>query len=123
MSFDMFVSSLPKPKRGRRCGGMYVVLGWLMFAVHGWAAEPLPVFTNPEVTAYVKAYTEYTEQCVAAALAAKKGDTSKMSVLDTRARELRTMTDGLAAKLRPEETDRFTDYLTDCAQRVANAFQ
>ncbi len=94
----------------------------LILAGHALAVEPPPVFNDPEVTAYVKAYAEYTDDYVAAATAAARThDTGKLNALEPRARDLQTVAGKIALKIRPEETERFTEYLTDCAQRMTNA--
>ena len=93
----------------------------LTFAGQALAGDDLPKFTDPEVTAYVKAYSEFTDQYIAAAKAAKAGDNSKMAGLDAKTQQLQGMTDKLTTKLKPEETEKFTEFLTKCAEKMMNA--
>ena len=93
----------------------------LAFAGQVLAGDDIPKFSDPDVNAYIKIYAEFTDQYIAAAKAAKNGDNRKMEALDAKAPELQGLSGNLAAKLRPEEDDRFTDFLTRCAEKMANA--
>ncbi len=85
------------------------------------AADDLPKFSDPEVTAYVKAYSDFTDQYIAASKAAKAGDNSKMASLEAKTQEMAKSSDTLAVKLKPEETEKFTEFLSKCAEKMVNA--
>ena len=93
----------------------------LTFAGQALAGDDLPKFSDPEVTAYVKTYSEFTDQYIAATKAAKSGDNSKMAGLDAKTQELQNMSDKLSTKLKPEETEKFTEFLSKCAEKMVNA--
>ena len=112
--------SFVRAARGALCGIIILGLG-LALAAPAFADEDLPKFTDPDVTAYIKAYAEFIDQYIAAAKAAKAGDTSKMAGVDAKNQELQKMSEKLAPKLKPEEVERFSDYLSKSTERMANA--
>jgi hypothetical protein len=112
----------PLPRSIRAAGYALCAMAMiLIFAGQTFADEEIPKFTDPEVTAYVKSYAEFTEQYIAATKAAKAGDNSKLAGVDATSQKLQAMSGGFATKLRPEETEKFTDFLSRCAEKMVNA--
>ncbi len=81
----------------------------------------VPKFNEPEVAAYAKTYAEFTEQYIVAAKAAKAGDDSKMKALDAKTQELQAQSEKLAVKLKADETEKFMEFMSKCAERMVNA--
>jgi hypothetical protein len=86
-------------------------------------AEDIPTFNAPEVNTFVKSYSEFADQYVAAYKAMKAGDRSKIQDLQSKSSELETEAANVTGKLKPEETDKFNAFVTSCAQRISAASQ
>jgi hypothetical protein len=85
--------------------------------------QDLPTFSEPEVNAFVKTYSEFADEYVVAYEALKAGDNSKMQALQSKSAELETESAKLAGKLKPNETERFNAFVTSCAQRISSVAQ
>jgi vacuolar-type H+-ATPase catalytic subunit A/Vma1 len=86
-------------------------------------AEDIPTFSAPEVNTFVKSYSEFADQYVAAYKAMKAGDRSKIQDLQSKSSELETEAQAVTGKLKPEETDKFNAFVTSCAQRISAVSQ
>jgi hypothetical protein len=86
-------------------------------------AEDIPTFSAPEVNTFVKSYSDFADQYVAAYKAMKAGDASKIQDLQSKSSELQTEAAAVTGKLKPEETDRFNAFVTSCAQRITAVSQ
>ena len=84
-------------------------------------ADDLPKFSSPEVTAYVKAYSDFTDQYVAAIKASKTGDSSKIMAIGSQAGDMQSKGMAASSKLKPEEVKPYTDYMMKCSQRITDA--
>ena len=86
-------------------------------------AEDIPTFSAPEVNTFVKSYSEFAHQYVAAYKAMKSGDRSKIQDLQSKSSELETEAAAVTGKLKPEETDKFNAFVTSCSQRISAVSQ
>jgi hypothetical protein len=86
-------------------------------------AEDIPAFSAPEVNAFVKSYSDFADQYVAAYKAMKAGDGSKIQELRSKSSELETEAAAVTGKLKPEETDKFNAFVASCAQRISAVSQ
>jgi hypothetical protein len=86
-------------------------------------AEDIPTFSAPEVNTFVKSYSDFADQYVAAYKAMKAGDASKIQDLQSKSSELETEAAAVTGKLKPEETDKFNAFVTSCAQRITAVSQ
>ena len=86
-------------------------------------AEEIPTFSAPEVNTFVKSYSDFADQYVAAYKAMKAGDGSKVQELQSKSSELETEAAAVTGKLKPEETDKFNSFVTSCAQRISAVSQ
>jgi hypothetical protein len=84
------------------------------------AADPLK-YTDPEVTAYVKALGQFRDRYLAAVNAAKHGDDREMKRMDGELPEWQEKAIRLVDKLEPSETKRFTEFVTQCGQTMMDA--
>ena len=84
------------------------------------AADPLK-YTDPEVTAYVKALAQFRDQYLVAVNAAKHGDDRAMRRMNGELPEWQDKAIRLVDKLEPNETTRFTDFVTQCGQAMMDA--
>lgn len=85
------------------------------------AATPKTQFSDASVNDYIKTYSDYADQYIAALAAAKKGDTSKMMSLSSKAQEMATQQQQLATKLKPEEATAFAAAVNAISQRIQAA--
>ena len=85
------------------------------------AAAPAAKFSDSAVNDFVKTYSAYADDYVAALAAAKKGDTSKMLSLSSKAQEMATLQQQLVSKLKPEEAAAFADAMNKISQRIQEA--
>ena len=92
-------------------------------AIVSWptALQAEPKFADPEVNAYVKALSDFRDRYMSAVAAAKHGDESELKRLDAQFPQLQARAIRLMDKLRPDETQRYTEYVTDCAQAMVDA--
>ena len=86
-------------------------------------AEDIPTFNAPEVNTFVKSYSEFADQYVAAYKAMKAGDRSKIQDLQSKSSELETEAANVTGKLKPDETDKFNAFVASCAQRISAVSQ
>lgn len=96
------------------------------------ADDPAPTFSDPEVTAFVKAYGDFTDKYTAnmkAYMADVKAndttkmqaDAAKMQTDATKSAELSTKAQAMSGKVKPDEVQKFSGYLQKCAQKMADA--
>jgi hypothetical protein len=95
----------------------------LLTAADRVLAEDIPTFSAPEVNTFVKSYSEFADQYVAAYKALKAGDRSKIQELQSKSSELETEAANVTGKLKPEETDKFNAFVTSCTQRISAVSQ
>ena len=86
-------------------------------------AEEIPTFSAPEVNTFVKSYSDFADEYVAAYKAMKAGDSSKIQELQSKSSELETEAAQITGKLKPNETDKFNAFVTSCAQRTSAVSQ
>src|ERR1700751_6306748 len=91
----------------------------LLTAADRVLAEDIPTFSAPEVNTFVKSYSEFTDQYVAAYKAMKAGDRSKIQELQSKSSELETEAANVTGKLKPDEADKFNTFVTSCAQKIS----
>src|ERR1700745_1048351 len=91
----------------------------VLTAANSVFAEDIPTFSAPEVNTFVKSYSEFADQYVAAYKAMKAGDRSKIQDLQSKSSELETEAANVTGKLKPNETDKFNTFVTSCAQRIS----
>ena len=76
--------------------------------------EADPQFADPEVNAYVKTLSDFRDRYMVAVTAAKNGDERDLKRMDAQFPPLQQKAIRLLDKLRPDETQRYTDYVTAC---------
>jgi hypothetical protein len=86
-------------------------------------AEEIPTFSTPEVNTFVKSYSDFADEYVAAYKAMKAGDSSKIQELQSKSSELETEAAQVTGKLKPNETDKFNTFVTSCARRISAVSQ
>ena len=86
-------------------------------------ADEIPTFTEPEVNTFVKSYAQFADDYVVASKAIKAGDGSKIQELQSKSTELQAEAIKMMGKLKPEESDKFSTFITGCAQRISAAAQ
>jgi len=86
-------------------------------------AEEIPTFSAPEVNTFVKSYSDFADEYVAAYKAMKAGDRSKIQELQSKSSDLETQATQVTGKLKPDETDRFNTFITSCAQKISAVSQ
>ena len=108
-------------------------IGLALVAVTGVVrADDVPAFSDPDVTAYVKAYGEFTDHYsvnMKQYMADMKGgdttkmqaDAAKMQADQAKAQDLATKSATISGKVKPDETQKFSEYLQKCAQKMADA--
>ena len=95
-------------------------------------AEDAPSFSDPDVTAFVKSYGEfadlYSANMKTYMAAVKSGDATKMQAeaaklqtVQTKSADLQTKGAAMSGKLKPDEAQKYTTYMTKCAQKMADA--
>ena len=86
-------------------------------------AEEIPTFSAPEVNTFVKSYSDFADEYVAAYKAMKAGDSSKIQELQSKSGELETQAAQVTGKVKPDETDKFNAFVTSCAQKISAVSQ
>ena len=97
-------------------------------------ADDTPSFSDPAVTAFAKDYSTFVDQYTAILkdymAAAKANDTAKMQAgaakmqeFQTKVTDLQTKGAALAGKVKPEEAQKFSDYMQACVKRMTDAMQ
>ena len=95
-------------------------------------ADDVPTFSDPEVTAYAKAYGEFADHYSADMkdymAAVKSGDTAtmqaaaaKMQPDSAKAQEMATKSATISSKVKPDEVQKFSGYLQKCALKMSDA--
>jgi hypothetical protein len=107
--------------RGR--GPTRLALALCLFSTIAFAARAVadPRFTDPEVTAYVKALGQFRDRYLDAVKAARHGDDRGMKRMDAELPAWQEKAIRLLDKLEPGETKRFTEYVTQCGQTMMDA--
>ncbi|HEX6566543.1 MAG TPA: hypothetical protein VF020_19785 [Chthoniobacterales bacterium] len=82
-------------------------------------AEEIPTFSAPEVNTFVRSYSAFADEYVAACKTMKAGDSSKIQELQSKSSELETEAAQVTGKLKPNETDKFNTFVASCAQRIS----
>jgi|GEM_PF-3450852 hypothetical protein len=103
------------------CVGLFGLFA--LTAADKMPAQDIPTFSEPEVNAFVKTYSEFADEYVVAYRAMKAGDNSKMQALQSKSAQLETESAKLAGKLKPNETDKFNAFVTSCAQKISGVAQ
>ena len=96
---------------------------FVLTAADNVLAEEIPTFSAPEVNTFVKSYSDFADEYVAAYKAMKAGDSSKIQELQSKSGELETEATQVTGKLKPNETDKFNTFVTSCAQRISSVSQ
>jgi hypothetical protein len=86
-------------------------------------ADDIPTFTQPEVNTFVKSYAQFADDYAAAYKAIKAGDSSKLQELQSKSAELQAEAIKMLGKLKPEEAEKFTAFITGCTQKISAAVQ
>src|ERR1700756_5985687 len=74
-------------------------------------AEDIPSFSAPEVNTFVKSYSDFADEYVAAYKAMKAGDKSKIQDLQSKSSELETEAANVTGNFKHEETDKFNAFV------------
>lgn len=82
------------------------------------AASDIPTFSSAKVNEYIKAYTEYCKE-----YAANAKNPAKLVELSKKGQELGEKAQAAAAEIKPDEMQKYSDYVTKLAQEMAAAAQ
>jgi hypothetical protein len=85
--------------------------------------DDVPTFSDPDVTNFVKTYSDFVNDYIDAYKAAKAGDNSKITALQAKAPELQAQAAQVAGKLKPEESSKFQTFVTACSQKMLDAMK
>ncbi len=94
----------------------------LVFAVAASALD-VPKFSDPDVTAFAKAYAEFAQESVVAVKAAAAGDNSKAEALAAKAQAIQEKAATVSAKVKPEEAEKFQKFMLECVQLMTDAMK
>ena len=97
-------------------------------------AADTPSFSDPDVTAFAKDYNDFVDQYIVVMkdymAAAKANDTAKLQTLATKVQDFGTRATGLQTKaasiqgkVKPEEAQRFSEYMQACVKKMTDAMQ
>ena len=110
----------------------------LVFAFLAFAsvtrAQDAPTFSDPDVTSFAKDYGTFVDEGVVIMkeymAAAKANDTTKMQAdqakvqaFQGKAQDLQTRGAALQGKLKPEETQKFSEYMQKEVKKLTDAMQ
>ena len=86
-------------------------------------AADIPKFSDPDVTAFAKDYSAYTDESIVAAKEASAGkvDTAKMQALMAKAEGMMNRQMAVEAKLKPDDKVKYDKFMTECMQRMTDA--
>jgi hypothetical protein len=90
-------------------------------AIQPTRVEAEPPFADPEVNAYVKTLSDFRDRYMTAVTAARNGNDSDLKRMNAQFPQLQQKAIRLLDKLRPDETQRYTDYVTGCGQAMVDA--
>ena len=85
--------------------------------------DDIPTFSDPDVTNFVKTYSQFVDDYVEAYKAVKAGDNTKITALQARAPQLQAQAAQVAGKLKPEESSKFQTFVTACSQKMLDAMK
>jgi hypothetical protein len=85
--------------------------------------DDIPQFSDPDVTAFVKAYAQFTSDYIDACKAVKTGDSSKMTALQSKAPELQAQASQMAGKVKADEAPKFQAFISDSTKKIVAAMQ
>jgi hypothetical protein len=85
--------------------------------------DDIPQFSDPDVTAFVKTYAQFTTDYVDACKAVKAGDSSKMAALQSKAPELQAQATQMVGKVKADEASKFQVFISACAQKIVDAMK
>ena len=97
-------------------------------------ADDVPSFSDPAVTAFAKDYSTFVDQYAALMKdymgAVKANDTAKMQAsaakmqeFQTKVTDLQTKGAALQGKVKPDETQKFSDYMQACVKRLTDSMK
>ena len=116
----------------RRRAGLFC-LSLACFALTGVVrAGDAPTFSDPEVTTFVKMYSEFADNYSANMknymATVKSGDTAKMQEAakkmqadQTKSQEISAKSATVSGKIKPDEATKFSEFMTKCAQKMADS--
>ena len=116
-----------------RCRTVLLCLSLALLAITGSVrADDVPKFSDPDVNAFVKSYTEFTDEYSAVMkdymAAMKNNDTAKMQLsakqvqdIQTKSADIQSKAATVGSKVKPDEAQKFTDYMKACVQRITDA--
>jgi hypothetical protein len=107
-----YITTLMKSRSALKAGRSVLFLV-LAFAIRVFA-DDLPKFSDQDVNTYVKSWSSFNRGFVAATANWETVDRSTLLALESRAQELATQTAGVVLKVHPDETEKFTRYMTLC---------
>jgi len=83
-------------------------------------ADDMPTFSDTDVTTFVKSYSQFVTEYVDAYKAAKAGDNSKLQALEAKSQELQRQVAQIIGKIKPDEADKFSAFIGQCAQKISD---
>ena len=87
-------------------------------------ADDTPTFADPGVTKWAQDYAKFVSDYIDAYKAYKSnGDASKFEALQQRSSDLQTQTQQELTKLKPEEQQKFTQFIATCSQKLTDALK
>jgi hypothetical protein len=87
-------------------------------------ADDTPTFADPGVTKWAQDYAKFVSDYIDAYKAYKSnGDASKFAALQQRSSDLQTQTQQELTKLKPDEQQKFTQFIATCSQKLTDALK
>jgi hypothetical protein len=83
-------------------------------------ADDIPTFNDPDVSSFAKKYAQFVVDYEDAYKAMKAGDNSKVQALQSKAAELQAEAGNVSEKVKPEEAQRFTEFIERCSQKLVD---
>ena len=87
--------------------------------------DDIPTFSDPDVTSFCKSYAQFVDDFIDAYKAAKAGDTSKATALQSKAPELQAKAAQLASsgKLKTDEQSKYLAFVQAYSQKMVDALK
>jgi peptidoglycan hydrolase CwlO-like protein len=103
-------------------GTLAAILLVVLFPKSVWADE-LPKFSDADVNSFVSDYATFVTKYIQAYQAAKAGNLSQFTQLKTQVQPLQDKVTKVAEKLRskPEETQRYEQFIADYTEKMIDA--
>ena len=97
-----------------------VVFVALVLGIRVFAGD-VPKFSDPDVTLYVKAWSKYVRDYAATTAHWKTADRSSLLTFLSRARELQSQAGEITSKVKPDEKQKFMEFMGQCLKDISDS--